>query len=113
MKNTLSYKGYIGSIELSESDNTLYGKVLGIRSLLSYEGVTVKELIDDFHGVIDDYLALCQEENLEPEKSYKGSFNVRIGSTLHKEAALYALENNITLNQFIEEAVKEKLLIKH
>ena len=35
------------------------GKVLGIRALISYEGTTAKELVEDFHGAVDDYLALC------------------------------------------------------
>ncbi len=41
--------------------------------------------------------------------AYKGSFNVRIGSDLHKRAAIYALEHQQTLNAFIAEAVDEKL----
>lgn len=109
MNNTIEYKGYVGSVEFSEKDGLFYGKVQGIRSLISYEGTTAKELIDDFHGAIDDYLDTCEKESLVPEMSYKGSFNVRIGSELHKKAAIYAIANNQTLNSFIEEAVRDKL----
>ena len=38
MNNTIQYRGYVGSVEFSEEDGTFYGKVLGIRSLISYEG---------------------------------------------------------------------------
>ena len=38
----LEYKGYMGSIEYSPQDSLLYGKVLGIRGLISYEGETGK-----------------------------------------------------------------------
>ena len=38
MNNTIQYKGYVGSVEFSEEDGIFYGKVLGIRSLISYEG---------------------------------------------------------------------------
>ena len=31
----LEHKGYTGSIEYSEEDGLLYGKVLGIKSLIS------------------------------------------------------------------------------
>lgn len=34
MKNTMEYKGYIGSVEFSEEDCILYGKVMGIHSLI-------------------------------------------------------------------------------
>lgn len=109
MNNTLEYKGYIGSVEFSESDNVLFGKVQGIRSLISYEGTTVSELVEDFHGAVDDYLAACTEEGTEPETAYKGSFNIRIGSERHRRAAIYALAHHQTLNAFIAEAVDEKL----
>ena len=56
MNNTIQYKGYVGSVEFSEEDGVFYGKVMGIRSLISYEGENAKELLDDFHGAIDDYL---------------------------------------------------------
>ena len=58
MKNTMEYKGYVGSVEFSERDGILYGKVLGIRSLISYEGTSVLELVEDFHGSVDYYLSV-------------------------------------------------------
>ena len=61
MNNTIRYKGYVGSVEFSEEDGIFYGKVLGIRSLISYEGENAKELLDDFHGAVDDYLESCKE----------------------------------------------------
>ena len=73
MSNTIKYKGYIGSIEFSEEDGGFYGKVQGIRSLISYEGENAKDLIKDFHMAVDDYLQLCAERETEPEKAYKGA----------------------------------------
>ncbi len=60
--NKLKYKGYTGSVEYSEADGVFYGRVLGIRSLLSYEGETLNELKDDFHELINDYLQTCKKE---------------------------------------------------
>ena len=112
MKNTIEYKGYIGTIEFSEEDGVLFGKVMGIRSLISYEGTNVKELLDDFHEAVDDYLQICKEEGVAPEKPYKGSFNVRVSPELHRLAAIYATENQTTLNNFVEEAMKKALMTK-
>ena len=75
----------------------------------AYEGSTAAELIEDFHGAVDDYLALCREEGTEPEVAYKGSLNVRLGPELHRNAAIYAMSHNQSLNSFIESAVREKL----
>ena len=77
MSNTMEYKGYIGSVEFSEEDALFFGKVMGVRAVISYEGETAHDLIADFHGAVDDYLALCAAEGREPEKAYKGSFNIR------------------------------------
>ena len=69
----MHYKGYTGSVEFSDADGVFYDKVQGIRSLVSYEGRTCKELEIDFHKAADDYLALCEgeqekerQENIRP-----------------------------------------------
>lgn len=106
MKNTMEYKEYIGSVEFSEEDGLFFGKVMGVRALISYEGENAKELIKDFHGAVDDYLKTCSEKGIEAEKAYKGSFNVRMSPELHRQAAVCARMRQISLNSFVEEAVK-------
>ncbi len=111
MINTMEYKGYVGSVEFSEADLILYGKVQGIRSLISYEGTTVSDLIHDFHEAVDDYLDDCNRRGIKPEKSFKGSFNVRFkNADLHKEAAIYAFSHNTSLNSIVEKSVSEFLM---
>jgi len=110
VNNIMEYKGYIGSVEFSERDELFYGKVQGIRSLISYEGSTAAELVADFHGAVDDYLTLCEEEGTKPEIAYKGSLNVRFKNRdTHRRAAVYAMTHDQSLNSFIESAVEEKL----
>ena len=106
MNNTIEYKGYVGSVEFTEEDGVFFGKVLGIRSVISYEGTTAAELIEDFHGAVDDYLALCETEGKEPERAYKGSFNIRISPELHKQLAISACTQQVSLNNLIETALK-------
>lgn len=109
MSNTMEYKNYVGSVEFSEKDGIFFGKVMGIRSLISYEGATAKELIDDFHGAVDDYLSLCAAEGIEPERAYKGSFNVRISPELHRQAVICASSRQMSLNSFVEQALRNSL----
>lgn len=109
MKN-LEYKGYTGTIEYSKEDQLLFGKVIGIRGLLSYEGSTGTELEDEFKAVIDEYLEDCKKDGSKPEKPFKGSFNVRIPSKLHRDAALKAMEQNTSLNSFVSESIRARLL---
>lgn len=105
MNNTIEYKGYVGSVEFSQEDGVFFGKVMGLRALLSYEGSTAAELLADFHGVVDDYLALCQAEGKEPERAFKGSFNVRISPELHKKLVVRAASQQMTLNSYVEQAL--------
>lgn len=109
MNNTIEYKGYLGSVEFSEEDGLFYGKVMGIRSLISYEGETAKELLEDFHGAVDDYLETCVAEGRQPEVAYKGSFNVRISPELHKRLVMYATAHQMSLNSYIEETLKNSV----
>ena len=62
MDSIMEYKGYRGSVEYSETDNVFFGKVQGIRSLVSYDGITIAELESAFRDAVEDYLALCAEE---------------------------------------------------
>ena len=110
MSNLLSYKNYNGTVEYSKEDSCLFGKVVGIKSLLSYEGQSIQELEQDFQNVVDEYLVDCKERGIHPEQSYKGTFNVRVSPELHRSIAVYALEHGKSLNAVVEEAIKRMTL---
>jgi predicted HicB family RNase H-like nuclease len=110
MSNVMEYKDYCGTVEYSAADNVLYGKVLGIRGLISYEGDSLQVLKEDFENAIDDYLESCAEDGVEPQKPYRGSFNVRLSPELHRTLAVYAIENGQTLNATVEEAIKRHVI---
>jgi predicted HicB family RNase H-like nuclease len=106
----LEYKGYTGSIEYSSEDDLLFGKVLGIKGLISFEGKTGKDLETDFKEAIDEYLTGCKNEGGVPEKPFKGSFNVRISPELHQKAALMAIEEKTSLNNLVAESLRLRVL---
>ncbi len=105
----LEYKGYTGSIEYSKEDNLLFGRVLGIKGLISFEGQTGHELEDDFKEAVDVYLADCKATGKIPQKPFKGSFNVRISPKLHQKAALLAMQDKMSLNNFVAESIRERI----
>jgi predicted HicB family RNase H-like nuclease len=105
MNDLLQYKGYFGSVQFSAEDEVFYGKIIGIEDLVNFEGSSVKELKKSFHEAIEDYLETCEALEKEPNKTYKGSFNVRIPSELHRTAALFAAMQNISLNDFVKTAI--------
>ena len=105
MKKTMTYKGYTGSVEYSDEDGTFYGKVLGIRSLLLYEGGLVDELKADFHEFVDDYLQTCKENGVEPEKPFQPPIFVNVSPTNYEKASLYALEHSLPIDSLIDQAI--------
>ncbi len=109
MNNLMEYQDYFGTVSYSETDDILYGKVIGIHSLISYEGKSIEELKEDFHQSVDEYLALCAEEGIPPEKTYEGSLNVRISPELHKSLAIRSQTEGRTLNAVVEQALESYL----
>jgi len=105
----MEYKEYFGSVNYSDEDQVFFGKIEHIRSLVSYEGETVQTIKKAFQEAVDDYLEFCEQEQKEPEKPFKGTFNIRIGSFLHRQAALYAQAHETNINTLITYALKEYL----
>lgn len=104
--NVLEYKGYHTKIEFYANDNVLRGKIEGINDLVDFESDSIKNIEEEFHLAVDDYLEFCKEVGKEPEKEYKGTFNVRIDPNLHKQLANIASTNGDTLNSCVEKAIK-------
>jgi predicted HicB family RNase H-like nuclease len=113
MSQTLQYKGYDGSVEYSAEDRILHGSLLGIRDAIVYEGADIDSLESNFRAAVDEYLAFCSEEGKIPDQPFKGSFNIRVGSDLHKRAALFAQQNNQKLNAVVSQALEQFLSQTH
>ena len=109
MNDVLEYKGYYAEVHFNADDEVFHGKIIGINDLINFEGTTVRELKKAFHGAVEDYLSSCKELGREPDKTYKGSFNIRISPELHRQAARYATLNNMTLNEFVKFAIDKVL----
>jgi len=110
MKDVLIYKDYIGSVHFNAEDEVFFGKIEGVEDLITFEGNSVLEVKRAFEEAVNDYIELCKENGKKLEKSYKGSFNIRIAPEIHKKAKRLALMKGISLNQFIQKAVEEEVI---
>jgi Uncharacterized protein encoded in hypervariable junctions of pilus gene clusters len=108
--NTMEYKGYGGSVEFSREDGILFGRVLGIRHIIDYEGESIKELQDDFHNAVDSYLSVCKEEGIRPEKPRSGKLLLRLPADVHAGLARVAETTGQSANQLIVDAVRVQYL---
>jgi predicted HicB family RNase H-like nuclease len=106
----LTYEGFTGSIEISIEDNCLHGRIQFIDDLITYEGNTISEIKAAFEDAVVRYLEHCKSVGKSPNKPYSGSFNVRIGPELHRQAAQKAATRGMSLNQLVTQAIQKDVV---
>lgn len=102
----MKYKGYIGHVVYDDEAKIFHGEVVGLKDIITFQGITVEELEQAFKDSIDDYLAWCKKRKEKPEKTFSGTFNLRIPPDLHAKLALQAKSMGISLNTFISQSLK-------
>jgi len=106
---SMEYKGYIGSVEYSDEDEVLCGKVINIDALVSFEATTVKGLKKAFHDAVNDYLSFCKRQNRQPDRPLSGRITFRMGPEIHKQALILAAREGKSLNAVVKESVETYL----
>ena len=107
--NHMKYKGYLGSVEYDDDDSVLSGKIEFINDLVSYEAETITDLRKAFKEAVEEYLEDCRNLGRKPDATFRGSFNVRVSSDLHRDAAMAAKAQGISLNSFVSNALESFL----
>ena len=105
-KNVLEYKGYHTVIEFDSETNVLRGRIEGINDYVDFSSTDATTVEGEFHKAVDDYLEFCESVGKEPEKEYRGTFNVRIQPLLHKKLVVFAMKNGETLNSVVGKAIE-------
>lgn len=104
--NTMTYKGYTARVEYDERDDIFVGRILGIRSIISFHGETVAQLRSEFELAIKDYLADCKAQGIHPEKSASGKLLLRVPAEVHGRALVAAQAAGKSLNQWATEVLQ-------
>jgi predicted HicB family RNase H-like nuclease len=105
----MEYKGYIGKVEIDEEAGILYGEVINLRDVITFEGTTVDEVQKAFRESIDDYLEFCAQRGESPEKPFSGKFVVRLPAELHRKAYVQAKLADKSLNGWVAEVLQTVL----
>ncbi len=105
----LKFKGYEGTAELDMDRQVCRGKILFIHDLVTYEAKSPTNLQREFEEAVIDYLETCKELEREPQKPFRGLFNVRISPATHRAAVLRAASTGVTLNDFVARSIEANL----
>ena len=105
--NTMTYKGYTARIDYDERDNIFAGRILGIRTIISFHGDTVDQLRAGFELAIKDYLADCKDQGIHPDKPASGKLLLRVPPEIHGRALVAAQAAGKSLNQWATEVLEQ------
>lgn len=101
----LKYKEFEGTAELDMARHVCRGKLLFIDDLVTYESATPQGLQQEFEAAVEDYIETCASISKEPQRPFRGLFNVRVSPALHREAALRATRESVSLNDVVVRAL--------
>ena len=102
----MKYKGYQGQVEYNDSARIFHGRIIGIRSVITFEGKNVDEIEQAFRESVDDYLEWCVQRNKKPEKPFSGQFTVRVSPEIHSMLFQASKQEKKSLNELITETLK-------
>ncbi len=105
----MHYKGYLGHVEYDDEAKIFHGEVVGLKDIITFQGKSVKELEKAFHDSVDDYLTWCKERGEKPEKTFSGTFNLRVPPELHAKLAFQAKTIGMSLNSYITEKLRSSV----
>ena len=104
--STLSYRGYVATVDFDSKDMILTGRIAGINDVVGFHAETPAELLAAFHEAVDDYLETCAQLGKQPQKTYSGKVMFRVPPELHARVALAAKLSGKSLNQWGESVLE-------
>jgi predicted HicB family RNase H-like nuclease len=103
----LSHKGYTEYLEVDADAGIIFGRILGIRDVVTFKGETVAEIKQSFQDSVDDYLEFCQSIGQEPDKAFSGKLPFRTTPEHHRKLFLAATKVGKSVNAWMDEVLIE------
>lgn len=107
----MNYKGYIAKVEYDDSVGMLHGEVINAAPypIVTFEASDVDGLNREFRTSIDDYLAWCKEDGVEPRRPFSGKLNLRLGADLHRHVAVESAAQGVSINEWITQTLSREI----
>ena len=111
----MEYQGYVAEVEYDDSVRRLHGRVIntGAYPIATFETADPEQLRAEFHKSIDEYLASCIEDGVEPAQPFSGKLQLRLGSDLHRHVTMAAAESGQSINGWITQVLADQVSSKH
>lgn len=109
MTTTLTYEGYVATVEIDVEVGEMHGEVINTRAVLTFSASDVANLQREFVSTVEDYKAWCAELGVSPEKPYSGTLSLRLSSDAHRRASVCAAKHGKSLNALLVELIEAGL----
>ena len=102
----IQHKGYVGVFEFDPSIDAFHGEVMNTRDVITFQGRSVDELRAAMQSSVEDYLDMCAEDGVNPEKPFSGKFQFRGPPELHRRLAEVAKRRGLSMNALVHELLE-------
>jgi predicted HicB family RNase H-like nuclease len=109
MNNSVSYKGFVGSVNFDFNKNLVYGKIENVQDVVEYKTEFAAKVKNEFIKAVKKYIRDCKQENKRIIKLYNGHFKLHVTSELYQKAASLASTKGISLNKLIQKVIQKEI----
>lgn len=102
-----TYKGYTGQVEVDAEADILFGTVIDINDVVTFQGKTVEETRQEFQNSVDFYLEFCEKLGEEPERPFSGKLPYRTSPETHRKIFIAAKKAGKSINAWMDEVLSE------
>ena len=103
----IDYKGYTGVFEFDPELRLFAGYVVDLQDEIYFEGDSVEAIEASMQRAVDHYIEVCETRGEEPARPFSGKLNVRLGSDVHRAAAVAAAAEGESLNAWLTRVVAD------
>ncbi len=79
---------------------------MGLNGGADFYATDVEGLMREGRASLKVFLEMCREDGVDPYRKFSGRFVVRISPELHAEIVAAAKASGVSLNQWMEKALK-------
>ncbi len=101
--------GYRAIIQFDPDIEMFRGEFVGLNGGADFYARDVSGLMREGAASLKVFLEMCEEDGVEPGRTYSGRFNLRIPSELHADVVVAAAAEGKSLNQWVTDTLGDRI----
>ena len=106
----MKYKGYIATVEYDDSVDLFHGEVINAAPypIVTFEASDVEGLKREFQISIEEYFAVCEEYEIDPQPPASRELSLILDSELHRRVANAAASDEMSIDSWIRDVIRRE-----